>query len=34
MEFDFPTVYDGAQGVFFVENVIESGKSDRKWKPA
>jgi predicted dehydrogenase len=34
LELDFPTVYDGARGVFFVEKVVESGKSDRKWTPA
>lgn len=31
---DFPTVYDGAYGVYFIEKVIESGKSERKWTPA
>jgi predicted dehydrogenase len=31
LELDFPTVYDGARGVKFIEKVIESGKSDRKW---
>lgn len=30
-ELDFPTVYDGARGVKFIEKVIESGKSERKW---
>ena len=34
LELDFPTVYDGARGVFFVERVVESGKSDRKWTTA
>lgn len=31
LELDFPTVYDGAQGVRFMEKVIESGSSDAKW---
>jgi predicted dehydrogenase len=34
LESDFPTVYDGARGVFFVEKVVESSMSDRKWTPA
>jgi len=34
LELDFPTVYDGARGVFFVEKVVESSTSDRKWTPA
>lgn len=34
LELDFPTVYDGAKGVFFIEKVVESSKSDRKWTPA
>jgi hypothetical protein len=34
LELDFPTVYDGARGVFFVERVVESSMSDRKWTPA
>lgn len=28
---DFPTVYDGARGVHFIEKTVESSKSDRKW---
>lgn len=28
---DFPTVYDGARGIKFIEKVVESSKSDRKW---
>ncbi len=28
---DFPTVQDGVRGMQFIEKVIESGKSDRKW---
>jgi predicted dehydrogenase len=31
LELDFPTVYDGARGVTFIEKVIESGKSESKW---
>jgi predicted dehydrogenase len=31
LEGDFPTVEDGARGVRFIERVIESGASDRKW---
>ncbi|MGD9046896.1 MAG: Gfo/Idh/MocA family oxidoreductase [Anaerolineae bacterium] len=34
LELDFPTVYEGARGVFFVEKVVESSMSDRKWTPA
>jgi predicted dehydrogenase len=34
LELDFPTVYDGARGVFFVEKVVGSSKGDRKWTPA
>ena len=34
LELDFPTVYDGARGVYFVERVVASGKSDKKWTPA
>ena len=34
LELDFPTVYDGARGVFFVERVVESSKSEQKWTPA
>jgi hypothetical protein len=34
LELDFPTVYDGARGVFFVERVVASGKSDKKWTSA
>lgn len=30
----FPTVYEGARGVHFIEKVVESGRSDRKWTPA
>ncbi|MDM8527438.1 Gfo/Idh/MocA family oxidoreductase [Anaerolineales bacterium HSG24] len=31
LELDFPTVYDGARGVKFMEKVVESAKSDQKW---
>lgn len=31
LERDFPTVYDGARGVKFIEKVIESGRSGQKW---
>ena len=34
LELDFPTVYDGAKGVHFIERVVESAKGDRKWVPA
>jgi len=33
LELDFPTVYDGARGVLFVEKVVESNVGDRKWTP-
>lgn len=31
LELDFPSVYDGARGVRFIEKVVESGKSSKKW---
>jgi predicted dehydrogenase len=31
LERDFPTVYDGARGVRFIERVVESARSDQKW---
>ncbi|MBC7236103.1 MAG: Gfo/Idh/MocA family oxidoreductase, partial [Chloroflexi bacterium] len=31
---DFPTVVDGARGVFFIHKAVESSASDRKWTPA
>jgi len=34
LELDFPTVHDGARGVFFVEKVVESSRSSKKWTPA
>lgn len=33
LELDFPTVYDGARGVKFIEKVVESSQSDLKWTP-
>jgi predicted dehydrogenase len=33
LELDFPTVYDGARGIKFIEKVIESSHSDQKWLP-
>lgn len=34
LESDFPTVHDGARGVFFIETVVESSQSTQKWLPA
>ena len=31
LEMDFPTVYDGARGVKFIERVVESSQSSQKW---
>lgn len=31
--FEFPTVRDGARGVAFIESVVASSRSDRKWTP-
>ena len=31
---DFPTVYDGARGVHFIEKAVESARSDKKWTDA
>ncbi len=31
LELDFPTVYDGARGVYFIERAVESSRSDQKW---
>ena len=31
---DFPTVKDGARGVFFIHKTVESSQSDKKWTPA
>lgn len=33
LELDFPTVHDGARGVRFIEQVVESSQSDQKWVP-
>ena len=33
LELDFPTVYDGARGVKFIEKVVESSQNDQKWTP-
>jgi len=33
LELDFPTVYDGARGVAFIEAVVASSQSDQKWLP-
>ncbi len=34
LELDFPTVIDGAKGVFMIEKVVESAHSSQKWIPA
>lgn len=34
LEGDFPTVYDGARGVHFIEKTVESSRSEQKWTPA
>lgn len=31
---DFPTVYDGARGVHFIERTVESAQSETKWTDA
>jgi predicted dehydrogenase len=31
LELDFPTVYDGARGVKFIEKVVASSQSNQKW---
>jgi predicted dehydrogenase len=31
---DFPTVYDGARGVHFIEKTVESSHSDKRWLDA
>ena len=31
---DFPSVYDGARGVHFIEKTVESGRSTEKWTHA
>jgi predicted dehydrogenase len=32
--FGFPTVYDGARGVYFIEKTVESSQNDKKWTGA
>ena len=34
LEADFPTVYDGARGVRFIEKTVESAGSEKKWTEA
>jgi len=34
LPWDFPTVYDGARGVHFIEKTVESSRSDEKWLDA
>ena len=34
LPWDFPTVYDGARGVYFIEKTVESSQSDKKWLDA
>ncbi len=34
LEGDFPTVYDGARGIYFIEKTVESSRSSKKWTPA
>lgn len=31
---DFPTVYDGARGVYFIEKIVENARSGEKWTDA
>ena len=31
LELDFPNIDDGLRGMFFIETVVESSKSDKKW---
>ena len=33
-EGDFPTVYDGARGVHFIEKTVQSAQSEQKWTEA
>jgi hypothetical protein len=30
-ELDYPGIEEGVRGMAFIENVIASGKSDKKW---
>ena len=34
LEGDYPTVYDGARGVHFIEKTVQSAKSSKKWTKA
>ena len=34
LEGDYPTIYDGARGVHFIEKTVESSKSKQKWTKA
>lgn len=34
LSWDFPTVYDGARGVHFIEKTVESSRSNEKWLDA
>ena len=34
LPWDFPTVYEGARGVHFIEKTVESSRSDKKWLDA
>jgi predicted dehydrogenase len=34
LEADYPSVYDGARGVHFIEKTVESARSEQKWTPA
>jgi predicted dehydrogenase len=34
LPWNFPTVYDGARGVHFIEKTVESSRSDKKWTHA
>ncbi len=34
IDLDFPTVVDGARGVYFINKAVESNASDVKWTPA
>lgn len=34
LEGDFPTVYDGARGIHFIEKTVESSRSEQKWLDA
>jgi predicted dehydrogenase len=34
LSWDFPTVYEGARGVHFIEKTVESSRSDDKWLDA